>query len=210
MLLARFLPRTVPFFELLTEQNRLLRKIAFHLYAVVEKGADAEEDLKRINLLEEEADDLNRNITWQLSQTFITPIDREDIHALNLAQERVADGLQNLAARIFASGGIHQRFPAQMMVRNLKGMVEDTALMLDSISKKKEISGYLRTLKTRKSDCGMLLAGGLAELQEGEIGSFAMVRELVLWSLLYERIESVVELVSDLADTMEQVVLKYV
>lgn len=210
MLLARFLPQTVPFFELLTRQNALLQNIARHLIAVMEKGSEAEGDLKAISLLEEEADALNRDITWQLSQTFITPIDREDIHALNLSQERVADGLQNLSTRIFVAGAGSLRFPAQMMVRNLRGMVEDTALMLDFISKKKEISAHLRTLKTRKNDCEMLMAGGLAELLEGEVNSFAQVKELVVWSQLYERIETVVELVSDLADTMEQVVLKYV
>ncbi|MEG2139584.1 MAG: DUF47 family protein [Bilophila sp.] len=209
-MLARFLPQTVPFFELLTEQNEFLQKMARGLLDVTENNYEAEASLKQINLLEEDADTLTRKITWHLSQTFITPIDREDIHSINLAQERVADGLQNLASRIYVCGFIYQRFPAQMIAHNVKGMINDTAIMLEQLARKKEISGSLRTLKSRKADCEMLLAAGLAELQEVEITSFAMVKEIILWSQIYERMERSVDLVSDLADTMEQVVLKYV
>lgn len=209
-MLARFLPQTVPFFELLNAQNEITRKIARHLVDMMSNAQGIEEALKRINLLEEEADELNRRITCHLSQTFITPIDREDIHAVNLAQERVADGLQNLAGRLFARGAIVSRFPAQMMVHNLKGMTEDTALMLESLSKKQEVSGHLRALKARKSECEMLLAAGLGELHEEEIASFEAVREVILWSQQYDRLERTVDLVSDLADTLEEVVLKYV
>ena len=122
-MLARFLPQTVPFFKLLMEQNAVLQRMAQSLIIVMENTYESEEHLKQINLLEEEADKLNRKITWHLSQTFITPIDREDIHAINLAQERVADGIQNLASRFFMCGFMYQRFPAHMMTRNIKGMI---------------------------------------------------------------------------------------
>lgn len=85
-MLARFLPQTVPFFKLLMEQNAVLQRMAQSLIVVMENTYESEGHLKQINILEEEADKLNRKITWHLSQTFITPIDREDIHAINLAQ----------------------------------------------------------------------------------------------------------------------------
>ena len=209
-MLSRFLPQTVPFFELLTGQNAAFQRMAESLIVVMENTYESEEHLKRINLLEEEADKLNRNITWHLSQTFITPIDREDIHAINLAQERVADGIQNLASRFFMCGFMYQRFPAQMMVRNIKGMIEDTGPMLGELEKKKDISGHLHSLKSRKSDCEMLQAAGISEMMDGEIPNFEKVREMILWSQVYDRIERAVDIVSDLGDTLEEVVLKYV
>ena len=96
-MLTRFLPQTVPFFKLLMEQNAVLQRMAQSLIVVMENTYESEGHLKQINILEEEADKLNRKITWHLSQTFITPIDREDIHAINLAQERVADGIQTVS-----------------------------------------------------------------------------------------------------------------
>ena len=138
-MLARFLPQTVPFFKLLMEQNAVLQRMAQSLIVVMENTYESEGHLKQINILEEEADKLNRKITWHLSQTFITPIDREDIHAINLAQERVADGIQNLASRFFMCGFMYQRFPAHMMTRNIKGMIEETELMLGQLEKKKDV-----------------------------------------------------------------------
>ena len=83
---ARFLPQTVPFFELLVQQNALLQEMSEALAVVMDNTEASERHLKRINLLEEEADRLYRSITQHLSQTFITPIDREDIHAINMAK----------------------------------------------------------------------------------------------------------------------------
>ena len=74
----------------------------------------------------------------------------------------------------------------------------------------KDISGHLHSLKSRKSDCEMLQAAGISEMMDGEIPNFEKVRELILWSQVYERIERAVDMVSDLGDTLEEVVLKYV
>ena len=131
---ARFLPQTVPFFELLVQQNALLQEMSEALAVVMDNTEASERHLKRINLLEEEADRLYRSITQHLSQTFITPIDREDIHAINMAQERVADKIQHLANRFFVSGFMYQRFPAQMITERIRGMLRDTKSMLDEIS----------------------------------------------------------------------------
>ena len=105
---------------------------------------------------------------------------------------------------------MYQRFPAKMMILNIKGMIEETAPMLRHLEKKKEISESLRALKSRKADCEMLQAAGLSEMLDGEIPNLEKVRELILWSQLYDRIERSVDMVSDLGDTLEEVVLKYV
>ena len=207
---ARFLPQTVPFFEFLVQQNALLQEMSEALAVVMDNTEASERHLKRINLLEEEADRLYRSITQHLSQTFITPIDREDIHAINMAQERVADKIQHLANRFFISGFMYQRFPAQMITERIRGMLRDTKSMLDEISMKKDVSAHIHTLKSRKSDFEMFQSTGLAELMDSEIETFERVREIILWGQVYDRMERTVDAVSDLADTLEEVALKYV
>ena len=54
----------------------------------------------------------------------------------------------------------------------------------------------------------MLQAAGISEMMDSEIPNFEKVRELILWSQVYERIERAVDMVSDLGDTLEEVVLK--
>ena len=51
---------------------------------------------------------------------------------------------------------------------------------------------------------------GLAELMDSEIETFERVREIILWGQVYDRMERTVDAVSDLADTLEEVALKYV
>ena len=186
---ARFLPQTVPFFELLVQQNALLQEMSEALAVVMDNTEASERHLKRINLLEEEADRLYRSI---------------------MAQERVADKIQHLANRFFVSGFMYQRFPAQMITERIRGMLRDTKSMLDEISMKKEVSAHIHTLKSRKSDCEMFQSTGLAELMDSEIETFERVRELILWGQVYDRMERTVDAVSDLADTLEEVALKYV
>ena len=108
---ARFLPQTVPFFELLVQQNALLQEMSQALAVVMDNTEASERHLKRINLLEEEADRLYRSITQHLSQTFITPIDREDIHAINMAQERVADFCFRVHVPAFSRSDDHGKDP---------------------------------------------------------------------------------------------------
>lgn len=62
---ARFLPQTVPFFELLVQQNALLQEMSEALAVVMDNTEASERHLKRINLLEEEADRLYRGaLIW--------------------------------------------------------------------------------------------------------------------------------------------------
>ena len=56
----------------------------------------------------------------------------------------------------------------------------------------------------------MFQSTGLAELMDSEIETFERVREIILLGQVYDRMERTVDAVSDLADTLEEVALKYV
>ena len=85
---AALLPKSAPFFAMLQEQNGLLRRMAgcWSRY-VCEDPSKMDDVHKEIAFLEEEADLLHTRIIRALSQTFITPIDREDILRINQEQE---------------------------------------------------------------------------------------------------------------------------
>ena len=80
---ASLLPKSAPFFEMLLEQNSHLRHMSRLLLAMLEDLSKMDEAHKEIALIEEEADKLHVRIIRDLSQTFITPIDREDILRIN-------------------------------------------------------------------------------------------------------------------------------
>lgn len=82
--------------------------------------------------------------------------------------------------------------------------------MLDEISMKKEVSAHIHTLKSRKSDCEMFQSTGLAELMDSEIETFERVREIILWGAGLRPHGAHGRCGTDLADTLEEVALKYV
>jgi len=101
----RILPREEKFFELFLSQVRLIAEAS----ALLEDGLKGGnhrlvEVCARINDLEHKADDVLAEIVLRLNQTFITPLDAEDIHALATRLDNVMDGIEDLAYRVEAYG----------------------------------------------------------------------------------------------------------
>lgn len=186
-----------------------MQEMAKLLVAIVDAEQDAEACLKRMARLESEADELQHTIIHELSQTFITPIDREDIYAISTAQERTIDSLNGLGTRFFLFSFVHVRFPAKKMILNIREMTRAIGDLLQCLRDKRPPSDPVAAVHGLKENCEMLVGVGLGELQDSEVVSFDQVKQLMVWEQLYDRIEQTVLLFSELTDTLEQVVLKY-
>ena len=79
-------PRSAKFYDLFKEQHRKVAKAAGVLDDLFTSFEDVEERCKRITIIESEGNAISRRIAKELSLTFITPIDREDIHEINLTR----------------------------------------------------------------------------------------------------------------------------
>ncbi len=201
-------PKAIRFFDMLIEQNQILRDVAADLEHIFEDFSSIDEAFKRINVKEVEADGLCREIARQLSQTFITPIDREDIYRITLAQEDSINFFKNIAVRTRVFGISDIRFPALKMIYNVKRMVSFTGEMIVALREKQEVVTFVREIKNLKGECDMLLSTGLSELQDVELTEFSSVLDIIKWIQVYDRIEQVIERVDDLSDAIEEVVLK--
>ena len=186
-----------------------MQEMAKLLVAIVDAEQDAEACLKRMARLESEADELQHTIIHELSQTFITPIDREDIYAISTAQERTIDSLNSLGTRFYLFSFVHVRFPAKKCVDDMHQMALAVGEMLDCLKEKRPPAEPVARIHGLKENCEMLLGVGLGELQDTEVTSFEQVKQLMVWTQLYERIEQTLLLFSELTDTLEQAVLKY-
>ena len=133
---ASLLPKSAPFFEMLLEQNSHLRHMSRLLLGMLEDLSRMDEAHKEIALIEEEADKLHVRIIRDLSQTFITPIDREDILRINQEQEEALDGLHTLSTRLHIFEFPTMRFPAMQLVRTICSMLDLTGEMLDGLTRR--------------------------------------------------------------------------
>lgn len=203
-----FFPKEIQFFELFAKQNEKLREAVLVLNGIFQEFSDVENKCKSINLIEEDGNGISRSIAQQLSQTFITPIDREDIHDINIAQEDLLNLIKAISTRIGLYDFQFIKFPAKKLVKNLTAMVEENGRMLDRLSERKPVEQGARTVKALKYECEMLLLVALGEVYDIKLTGFDSVMEIVKWTHIYDRIEQAVNRAEGLADIIEGVVLK--
>jgi uncharacterized protein Yka (UPF0111/DUF47 family) len=204
------LPKSAPFFAMLEEQNGLLRRMAGMLVEMLEDVSRMDDIHKEIAFQEEAADILHGKIIRALSQTFITPIDREDILRINQEQEECMDCLHSLSTRLHIFEFTRIRFPALQMVRTIGSMIDLTRLMLEGLANRRDCH-KTRAFRNLRGECDMLLAVGLAELMdEHQELSPSTLMQVLKWSQAYERPGMLLEQVNALAETIEEAVLKNV
>ncbi len=98
----RFVPKEPKFFVLLKDLANTLHEAADVLSESIEHTSTEErkEYYKKVKGVERKGDTITHTILDELETTFITPIDREDIHALASAIDDVIDGINSCAKRI--------------------------------------------------------------------------------------------------------------
>ena len=122
------LPREDHFYDMLEEIARLSHEAALALQTFkTQSNTDVQAAVQKI---EHQADDVVRRMEDALARTFVTPIDREDLHRLTNEIDDIVD-LTNLTARAF--GLYHIERPSDAMVRMMDKLVAATAMIKDAV-----------------------------------------------------------------------------
>ncbi len=203
-----FFPKEIQFFDLFQEQYEKLNEAVTALNSIFQDFEDVENKCKAINLIEEAGNGVARRISQQLSTTFITPIDREDIHNINIAQEDLLNLIKAISTRIGLYDFHAVKFPAKKLVMNISIMVQEGGRMLDRLRQRKPVDENAKKVKSLKYECEMLLLVALGEVYDLKLNGFETVMEIVKWTHIYDRIEQAVNQAERLADIIEGVVLK--
>src|SRR6185436_2030833 len=102
-LLSRLLPasREAEFFDLFEQHADRTREAATLLAAMLRQGADAQWQAERIKEVEHQGGEITHSVIERLHQSFITPMDRDDIHLLVSRLDDVLDLIEATAERIW-------------------------------------------------------------------------------------------------------------
>src|SRR5256714_14623249 len=90
-------PRDREFFDLFEEAGGNIERAAGLLEQMLADSPDRSELARDILICEQEGDRITHDINRRLNETFVTPIDREDIHALASALDDVVDFTEEVA-----------------------------------------------------------------------------------------------------------------
>jgi len=98
--LRAFLPREERFFDLFARHSAAVVEGAKALQGLLQGGEETLVFCQRVNRLENEADNITREVLTAVRRTFITPFDRSDIAALMTAMDDAIDQMQQTAKAV--------------------------------------------------------------------------------------------------------------
>ena len=206
-MLFNFIPKEFNFFDLFEQQVDCAVEAAKCFKELSSKGLDGDSYLKKIRDIEHHADEIAHTIIQQLNKTFITPFDREDIHALVKELDDVVDMINTIISRltIYKLTGVN------------KNLIEFSRVIDDSVHAVARAVKGMRDMKNSKTisdacvEINRLENVGdsmrdevLVELFETEKDAIAVIK----WKEIYQDAETVLDICEDVAHVVESIFVK--
>ena len=213
MVFGRLLPREGNFFELFNEHGQRIAEGARSFLAMVQNYAsveDRERHAAAVGDAERAADKITAEVHRLLHRTFITPLDRDQIHRLINAMDDVLDLLQD-TSEVMSLYDL-QRLTADVMQLSEISVrcCERVQHVLTLLSKLKDAQVAESVLKTceeidqLESDADRVMRSAMSKLFRDEPDT----RELIKLKAVYEHLESISDRCEDVANLIEGVVLE--
>ena len=204
-----FTRKDTEFFDLFVESAGFFYKGALMMDEVMVDYSKAEAKMKEIIDLEHEADTINDKIIDKLNQTFITPIDREDIYSLANGLDDGVDLLQGTLQRIV----MYRTGPAKEGAVSLtKLLIESTEEIIKAFSLLKDIKKNREQILESTHKIGKLESEGDRVYRHEVAFLFDMVKdpvELIKWKDILENLEETLDHCEEVSDMIRGVVMKY-
>ena len=199
------IPREVRFFDLFDRQSELIIKAAAVFRDLLANFGDARAKAHLIKEIEHEADQVTHEIVKRLNTTFVTPLDREDIHDLATRLDDVLDFIEAAAERLV----VYRIKEPTSACRAMAEIIVKMAHSMDQAVK------CLRTMdpgfhehavevNRLENAADALLRDSLAALFEEQADPI----EVIKWKEIYETMEIVTDRCEDVANVIEGIILK--
>src|SRR6478672_13602689 len=146
-MLSRLIPRDEQFFDMFNQLAGHLRTSAQLLDQLFAEPNRTTELVKQIKDVEHSADQLTLTISTRVDKSFITPIDREDIHLLASRLDDVIDRLDGTARRVVMLHINEVREPAKRMASVICQAAEHIAIAVTAIRTPSDVSAQASQIK---------------------------------------------------------------
>ncbi len=199
------LPKEEAFFELFKKAARNVIEGSRLLKDLMEDYTNSQEKIARIKEVEHIGDGITHDIAMRLNQTFITPIDREDIHDLASALDDILDAIEAVADR-FAIYKIEQPTPCAVRLADILYQASvAVGRGVDRIGMShEEVKEYSVAVNSLENEADRVSRDAISALFENETNPIAVIK----WKEIYETFEEGTDRCEDVANVIECIVLK--
>ena len=209
----RLIPREMRFFDMFDEaaSRLVVASDKFHqMVTVFDKLQERSVDLKNE---EDLCDQIVGKIIKALDRTFITPFDREDIHALATSLDDVMDNMEETSHRLVVFRIDRPTPEAIELARIFKDCcahLEQAIKLLRDLRHAEKIQHHLHEISRLENEADLLYRKSDAELFARAVASTTPVDILTLikWRELYGWLEESVDACKDLSQVISEIVIK--
>lgn len=204
---GRFMPTEGKFFEIFNAHAKCLVSASRELELLMDNLADAEVHKQNVQVAEKAADKLTHEAIDLLHKTFITPLDRDEIHKLISTMDDVLDLMEDVATAISLYDVQAVTAEATELARVCTACVlrvEAAVALLSDMKQAREILKACEEIDRLESDADRLLRSAMSKLFREEDN----VKTLIKLKAIYELLEAVTDKCEDVANIIEGIVLE--
>jgi uncharacterized protein len=198
-------PRDREFFDLFEEAAGNGVRAADLLDRMLRSFPDRSDDLARdILICEQDGDRITHDIIRRLNETFVTPIDREDIYELASALDDVVDYTEEVADYLILYKIEAPMEQAQRLAHVLLDCTRQLAEAMPRMRGFKDISHYTVEVNRLENDGDRIVREAIASLFDNGIDPMVVIR----WKDIFERLEAAIDATEHVANILENIVIK--
>lgn len=203
-----FIPKEGRFFEHFKTLSSLITEGATEFRDLLANLNEAEKRVRNIKDIEHKGDEITHTTMDLLHQTFITPLDREDIHELTSTLDDVLDYIDAAAQRIalydIKSMTHEGRELAEICLKSTQ-KVQLAVAQLDNLKNPDQIKKICIEINQLENEADHVLRAAVAKLFREETD----IKTLIKMKEVYEILENVTDRCEDVANIIEGIVLEY-
>ncbi len=205
-----FVPKDKKFFPLFEEASNNLILISAKLIEAVNTTdlTKRQEIIKEIEVFEHEGDKITHEIFLELSKNFITPFDREDIHALASAIDDIADYIHGSANRINLYNLTNITEPikklAELIHQGCKDIHKGVAELKD-LKNIRNVTDSCVRINSMENQADYIFDMAVADLFKNETNAIELFKNKEVLNAL----ETATDKCEDVANVMETIIVKH-
>lgn len=204
---GRLMPTEGKFFEYFVQHADLCVKGAKEMVALMNNFEDLDNHVHAIEGVEKQADKVTHATIEMLHKTFITPLDRDDIHQLITRQDDILDLLED-AAQTMSLYDIKAITPEAQRLAELglacAEKVRAAVGLLHNMDNSREILALCQDIDRLESDADHVMRAAMSKLFRDEPD----VRTLIKLKAIYEILETMTDRCEDVANIIEGIIVE--
>jgi phosphate transport system protein len=202
--IARALQQEAELFGLFREVAANVLAAAKALQEMFEQYRDPQAKWEGIETLERRGDELTHRIVRRLNETFITLLDRADLHALTSRLDDVVDGIEAVASRMVLYRIPEPTPAARELVGFIVASAEQIVEAMSRMPRFADVEKICVEINRLENVADHVYRQAIASLFEGD----RPTADLIKWKEIYELLEATTDRCEDVADVVEGIALK--